>query len=207
MSEVRKPLVIRSKEDPKCAICNIPELSRFDDALFFRRMQFMQFCSEANKLGYVIPQKDFDLHQSKHIFVYKEKEVPRDIPSTDILIDMIAVTRAQLQQMEDSHETDKIEYTKKAELLKSLIELQGRFEGKFKEKIEVSTDFKSMLVEQMMSTVQENGTRVTTRQSVLTTGPAEKTIDVAPIVPATRELAQAMKALEAKPVVEPAAGS
>ena len=89
---------------------------------------------------------------------------------------MILETREQLQQMEESEDTDKVEYTKKADLLKSLIELKGKFDGAYTQKLELTNDFKTLMVERVIASIQdEEHKKIIIKESAVETIPLPKT--------------------------------
>jgi|GEM_PF-7125869 len=151
-------LDIRNTGNARCMICNTPALCQFDRELFFRQLDFDTFLPRANALGYKVPLADFNAHL-KHIYVYKKPEIQNvNISPIDIITGMINALRFQLAAKEEADETGDNEYTKKSELLKSLIELKGKFDGSYAKSSDTSTTFKELLESQIRNaTLAEAG--------------------------------------------------
>ena len=151
-------LDIRNTGNAHCMICNTPVLCQFDRDLFFRMLDFEQFLPEANKLGYKVPHADFNAHL-KHIYVYKPPKVEENSSPIDIVSRMINSLRSQLAAKEEADETGDSEYTKKSELLKSLIELKGKFDGSYSKSSDTSVSFKEMLEGQIRNAMVTEATK------------------------------------------------
>ena len=152
-------LDIRNTGNARCMICNTPALSYYDHDLFFRELDYEQFLPKANEIGFKVPHADFITHL-KHIYVYKKIELKDNSNSTEIVSDMINSLRTQLATKEAADETGDSEYTKKSELLKSLIELKGKFDGSYNKSSDTSTNFKELLQNQLKSAVAQESTRI-----------------------------------------------
>jgi len=148
MGNTEPELDIRNTGNARCMLCNTGILAQFDRDLFFRKYSFDDFLPKANALGYSVPQADFNTHL-KHIYVFKKPDIQPNSNSTEIIGEMIGSLRAQLTAKEASDETGDSEYTKKSELLKSLIELKGKFDGSYAKNSETTTSFKDMLQNQV----------------------------------------------------------
>jgi len=151
-------LDIRNTGNARCMICNTAVLCQFDKDLFFRILDFEQFLPKANELGYKVPHADFVAHL-KHIYVYKKPEVKENSSPIDIVSGMINSLRSQLAAKEEADETGDSEYTKKSELLKSLIELKGKFDGSYAKSSDTSTSFKELLESQIRSAMLTEATQ------------------------------------------------
>ena len=175
-------LEIKNTQNPRCPICHLPELCQYDKELFFRRMTFSEFCDKANLAGYVIPESDFRTHMMRHIYVYKAMELPEDITSENILASMIGALHTQLTKMEENGETSEPEYTKKSELMKSMLELRGKFEGAYSQKSDLSRDFKQTMSDRLKESLNEGNYLefakfVGKRQQAIDDGNSEKPAD------------------------------
>jgi len=201
------PPEVRNCKHPRCVICNVDALNKFDSDIFYFRINHQEFSIHANKLGFTIPQREFEIHRSKHIYIHKEIDIPKEAPASEILADMISALRAQLKRFEEAQDTETPEYTKKSELLKSLLELKGKFDGAFAQRVEVSTDFKSMMVDQLMASVKDSrGVKQVAKRTVITMNPQQEdaipkllnnsTIHLS--IPVGKELALALKAVDEK---------
>jgi len=149
-----KELDIRNIKASRCPICHTKELFKYDRDLFFRRMTYQEFSDLAKPKGYTIPESDFLKHMMKHVFVHQSLSIPDDLSSETILSGMIGVLRAQLKDMEEIGETNEFAYTKKAELIRNLIELRGKFEGAYiQKKSGMSKDFQAEMTEKLRDSV------------------------------------------------------
>jgi hypothetical protein len=147
--EKAKPIV-KNTENPRCVICNVSDLSVMDTDVFYRKVAYRDFLEVANKEGYIITEKDFEAHRNKHLYIEKPTDgAPPAIESKEALDDMINALRTQLRYLESSHDTDTPEYTKKMDLIKSLLELKGRFDGQFTQKVEVTNDFRTLMLQRL----------------------------------------------------------
>lgn len=152
-------LDIRNTGNAHCMICNTPCLCQYDKDLFFRKLDFEQFLPEANRLGYKVPHADFTAHL-KHIYVYKKPDLKAEASPIDVVSGMINSLRTQLAAKEEAGETGDTEYTKKSELLKSLIELKGKFDGSYARSSDTSTSFKELLEGQIKNALVAEATKI-----------------------------------------------
>lgn len=150
-----KDLVIKNVKHARCAICHIDELCVYDRELFFRRMGFKDFAEKAVALGYNVAETDFLKHMTKHLYVYQPVEAKEDDVSSEVILTaMIAAHRAQLKQMEEAGETSEYMYTKKSDMIKSLIELRGKFDGAYtQKKSDISKDFQTEMTEKLQESI------------------------------------------------------
>lgn len=148
-------LNIQCIKDRRCLICNVPELAQYNDEIFYYRIAPQQFLDIAKRFGYMIPMKMFVEHQEKHLYIHETttKQSPTRSPQ-EMTGDMIMSLVSQLRMLEDRGRTDTLEYTKKSEMLVKLLDLRGKFEGAFTQKMELTGDFRTLMIAQLKKAIE-----------------------------------------------------
>ncbi len=146
-------LDVRNKKDPRCPLCCIPDLAQYDKEIFYRRLGHNDFVDKVRG-QYVVPEQDFRKHIA-HLYVHRPMQISANTPSVEILSELISALHSQIIMQAQAGDIDNGEYSRKLEMVKSLIELRGKYEGAFKERVEVTTDFKKLLIGRMMESIAE----------------------------------------------------
>ena len=198
-------LDVRNTQDRRCVICHVPDLFSYDKRMFLRQIQHSEFARVANDLGFQIPESDFRRHMERHVFVYQEDKKPEEMEAVDLLDTLVLSIRTQLDKMEMIGDVQTTEYNRKLELLQRFLELKGKFAGDVKEKVELSTDFKSMLVGQLEASTKHGSVKATKiiadKGTPAITEPASQPLLPAPVpvMPDAEQEQETKKALSMRP--------
>jgi hypothetical protein len=128
LQERMKGIKVGNIRDPKCIICQVPELAGLDKFIFFHAVDFVKMKEILFGSGIGISEKEFFDHEQRHLFIETEKGDCKPEDTVELLDERVSQTVQQLRLLEKRG--------------------KGKFSQAFVNRVEVTTDFKTIMLRQ-----------------------------------------------------------